>query len=284
MKIQTSIRIALFVFALGLGAAPLFGQSQLLKRTTFKTDKFDFGVGGTVAIAGAPKGSIRVEGSQKNEIEISAEIEVQAATEADLAKLAEVTTFVLDESLGRASIMSVGTHDAKYLKQVAKKFPKTLIGLPFRIDYVVKVPHYCDLQIDGGKGDLTITGVEGSIRVNYLDTNAKIALIGGGLNGTFGSGTVELTMPNRSWRGNAIDTALTTGTMSVAMPMRVSAELDATILHTGKIENAFADFKPRDRKVPFTDKLIEARAGSGGVPMKFTVGDGTLKLMMIGKE
>lgn len=283
MKINSTARTAHFVLIVGLCAITTLGQAQLLKRTTYKTDKFDFGAGGTVVISGAPNGSIRIEGTQKNEIEISAEIELRAPTEADLAKLAAVTTFVTEESVGRTGIMSVGTHDTKYLKRAAKKFPKNLIGLPFRIDYVIKVPHYCDLQIDGGKGDLTISNVEGSMRINYLDTNAKIVLVGGGLNATFGSGTVDLTMPNRSWRGNAIDTALSTGTMSVHLPVNVSAELDATILRTGKIENAFTDFKPRDRKVLFTEKSIEAKAGSGGVAMKFTVGDGTLKLLKIGK-
>ena len=269
---------------LSIGAIFALGQPQLLKRTTYKTDKFDFGPGGTVVITGAPLGSIRVEGTQKGEIEISAEIEVQAATEADLAELAKVTTFTTEESIANTGIRSVGTNDAKYMKQVAKKIPKKLMGIPYRIDYVIKVPHYCDLQIDGGKGDLTVSNVEGAMRVNYLESNATIALVGGGLNLTMAAGTLDLTMPNRSWRGGAIDAALNKGTMSVHLPSNVSAEMDATILRTGAIENAFGDFKPRDRKVPFTEKSVQGKAGSGGVTMKYTVGDGTLKLMKIGKE
>ena len=57
-----------------------------------------------------------------------------------------------------------------------------------------------------------------------------------------------------------------------------NAELDAVILRTGNIENTFPDLKPRDRKVAFTDKSIIAKAGVGGAPLKFSVGDGTLKL------
>jgi hypothetical protein len=284
MKIRSSVKIALFVLIVGLGAIDAFGQTpQLLKRTTYKTDKFDFGVGGTIVIVGAPVGSIRVEGTRNREIEISAEIEVQAANEADLAKLTEVTGFTLQESLGRAAITSMGLNDRKTLPKALKKIPKNLIGLPYRIDYVIKVPNYCDLQIDGGKGDLTVSAVEGAMRINYLETDAKISLVGGGLNGTFGNGTVDIIMPNRSWRGNLIDTALSIGTMSVHLPWNLSAELDASILKTGSIENSLADLKPRDRKVPLTDKLIAAKAGNGGVPMKFTVGDGTLKLMPLSK-
>ena len=85
-------------------------------------------------------------------------------------------------------------------------------------------------------------------------------------------------MPDRSWRGNAIDISLGTGTMTVHAPMNLSAELDAAVLRTGQIENNLEDLKPRIRTVKFTDKSISAKAGAGGVPMKFTVGDGTLKL------
>jgi hypothetical protein len=268
---------------LGLETFVAIGQSQLLKRTTFKTDKFEFGAGGTITITGSPVGSIRVEGGPRNEIKISAEVEVQAATESDLAKLTELTGYILDDTPSRASITSFGLNDKKTLPKALKKIPKNLIGLPYKINYIVKVPHFCDLQVDGGKGDLTISGVEGAIRVNYLATNAKISLIGGGLNGVFGTGAVDLTMPNRSWRGSTIDVALSAGTMSVHLPTNLSADLDATILKTGSIENGLSDLKARDRKIPITDKLISAKAGSGGVAMKFTLSDGTLKLIPLSK-
>ena len=45
-----------------------------------------------------------------------------------------------------------------------------------------------------------------------------------------------------------------------------------------KDRKLFPDLKPRDRKVPFTDKVDLAKAGVGGAPLKFTVGDGTLKM------
>jgi hypothetical protein len=265
-------------------AAAVIGQTGLVKRVVSKSDKLDFGAGGTVAIVGAPKGSIHVEAAQQNEIEVNAEITLQAASEADLDTLQKVTTFVLDESLGRVSITSLGTHDAKYIKRIAKKFPKNLIGLPFSIDYVIKVPRYCDLRIDGGSGDITVKGVEGSLGINSLEGNVRLDLVGGGVSATFGKGNVFVTMPDRSWRGNAIDIALATGEMEVYLPVNLSAELDATILKTGKIENGLLDLKPRIRTVKFTEQSISAKAGSGGVPMKFTVGDGTLRLKTIGKQ
>ena len=280
MKTRNAILIALCLTAFSIPA--LSQEKPLLKRTTHKTDKFDFGVGGTLALTGAPKGSVRIEGWKNREIEISAEIEVQANTEADLNKLSEITTFVLEESLGRTGVLSVGTHDKKFVKKLGKKFPKHLLALPFRIDYVIKVPQYTDLQIDGGSGDLSIEGVEGTFRLNFLETNAEIRLVGGSVMAVFGKGKVDVFIPAVSWRGRFADVSLASGDMNVRLPRGINAEVDATILRTGKIDNAYVGFTPRVRKAEFTEKSIVARSGAGGIPLKFTVGDGTLKIGMLG--
>ncbi|HYJ91950.1 MAG TPA: hypothetical protein VEV84_11620 [Pyrinomonadaceae bacterium] len=265
-------------------ACVLIAQGQTLKRVSTKTDKLDFGVGGTVAIMGAPSGSIRVEAAERNEIEITAEITLEAANEADLAALEKVTGFITDESPGRIAINSVGTNNSKYVKSVDKKFPKRLVGLPFSIDYVVKVPRYCDLQIDAGKGDLTVSGIEGALRINGLETNAALDLVGGGLTATFQKGNIIVKMPDRNWRGSGIDIALANGEMEAYFPVNLNADFDASILRTGRIENGLLDLKPRVRSVKFTEQSISAKAGLGGISMKFTVGDGTLRLKTIGKD
>jgi len=271
-------RFFLFIL-LAAFSGVLFGQSApVLKRVTYKTDKLDFGSGGTLAVIGSPLGSVSVEGWQRNEIEISATIEVQAHSEADLTRLSGLTGFVLEESLGRTGIITTGTHDKRIAKQLGKKLAKTLAGMPFRVDYVIKVPRYCDLQIDGGKGAVSISGVEGTHKINFLESDAAFALVGGSILATIGKGTVSLSVPARGWRGRFAEVQLATGTMDVKLPAGLNAELDATILRTGKIENSLEGLTPRRRKGEFSDKSIVAKSGAGGIPLKFTVGDGTLKL------
>jgi hypothetical protein len=274
-SIPCFLLLALFSLAV---CSPSFSQT-LLKRTTFKNDKFDFGVGGTLSVIGAPHGSISIEGWQRPEIEISAEIEVQAPTEAELAKLTEITGFTLDESLGRVSIISMGSHLSSNKGSGKLKLPKNLMGLPFRIDYKLKVPRYCDLEVSGGDGSLSITAVEGAMRINYLKTDAKLEILTGSVVATFGSGTVNVFVPYKNWRARSADVQMATGDLNVYLPPTVNSEIDATILRTGHIENEFTTLKPRNRNIAFTDRAISGKAGNGGVPLRFTVGDGTLKIL-----
>lgn len=271
-------RPVLFALLITLLSAAAFAQAPLIKRTTTKTDKFDFAAGGTVSISGAPQGSIKVVGGNTNEIEITAEIELQAGSEADLAKLAEVTGFITEESSGRTGIITFGTHNKLGDKKLWKKFPKDLLQLPFRVDYVVTVPRYTDLEINGGKGDLSIAGVEGSMKISFLDVKANIEVITGATNAVFEKGTVDVVLGARGWRGRTADIMVATGDLKVRMPSNVSAEIDALVQRNGAIENSLPGLKQRDRKVPFTEKSIMAKVGVGGVPLKFTVGNGTLKM------
>ena len=280
MKNQKINPFVFVLFFLSVSTFAFAQTKQLIKQTTYKTDNIEFGVGGTVSITGAPSGSIIVEGWQKNEVEITAEIEIQAENEADLAQLAQVNGFALDESFGHIRIITIGTFDKNYMKRVAKKFPKNLLAMPFKIDYHIKVPVICDLEIDGGNGDLTLSGVEGAMRIKVLESNAKLNLIGGTIVATFGSGNVDIKILTRSWRGRDADIQLANGTMNIQFAANLNAEVDATVLRSGQIENSFSILKPRNR-TKFTDKLITAKSGNGGAKLSFTVGDGTLKLATI---
>lgn len=253
-------------------------SANLIKRTTFKNEKIPFGAGGTLTILGAPNGKITVEGWKRNEIEVSAEIEVQGENEADLAELSKISGFILDESLGHVRLLSVGTHDKDYLKRVAKKLPKKLLSLPFKIDYTVKVPAYCDLVINAGKGDLTVSAVEGAMQINALETNAAFNLIGGTIDATFGSGNVNVKIETRNWRGRHASFQLAKGDLNVQIPQNMSADIDASVLRNGKIENNMSSLVPRERS-KFTEKSIVAKAGNGGAQLSFTVGDGNIKIV-----
>ena len=271
-KILNLSAICLFILSFAC-----FSFAQTLKQTTFKTQTVEFGVGGTVTIIGAPKGAITVEGWNKNEVEISAEIEIEAQNQADLAQIAAISGFLVDEQFGHIRITSIGTNDKDYIKRVAKKFPKRLLETPFKIDYKIKVPSYCDLDINTGTGDLNISKIEGAMQIKAYESNATLDLIGGMINATIGTGKVDVKINSRSWRGKAASVQVSSGTLNVQFPQNMNAEVDAVVLRNGKIENELSSLKPRDRS-KFSEKSMIAKAGNGGALLSFTVGDGTLKM------
>jgi hypothetical protein len=280
-----------YAFSLGLAvtAMPFFvfaqknnnvpsAQRQLLKRVVTKSDKASFGAGGTVTVVGAPTGSVTVVGWNKNEVEVTAEIELQAENEADLAQMAQVNGIVLDPGTVHLSILTMGMHDKEYMKKTWKKFPKQLLSLPWKIDYVVHVPSYTDLEVTVGKGAMKISGVEGAMQLKASETDADLQLSGGMVNGTFGSGTVNLRLMGRSWRGRNINLNMASGNLNVIMPKDFNADIDATVIRNGEIQNTFASLKECDDRDIFTPKSIKGRAGTGGAQLAFVMGDGVVKI------
>lgn len=266
-------------FLLSSSALAQTNNAKFLKRTAYKTETFDFGAGGTVSISGAPAGSISIEGWRKNSVEVSAEVEVQAANEKDLALLAAINTFSIDEDFGHIRIQTVGAYDRDYMKRVSKKLSKDLASMPFKIDYKIKVPMYCDLEIDGGRGDFNLANVEGAIQIKLLESpNAKLDLIGGTILATIGVGNADITIPTSSWRGRSVDVQMAKGAINVHFAPNLNANVDAAVLRTGAIENLYQSLKPREASLKFTAKKIDAKAGGGGAQLSFTIGDGTLKL------
>jgi hypothetical protein len=249
----------------------------LLTRTTTRHDNRRFGYGGAVTIVGAPSGSITIEGWQRNEVDLSAEIELSAPTTQDLDRLAQLNNFAIDEDANHIRIITTGTHDRKLLKQVGKNFPKSLIGLPWKIDYHLKVPPMTDLSIDAGSGPIRLSGVEGLIRINALQSVADLSLTGSDVSVIIQTGTVNFTIPARSWHGLRAEIKLASGNLNVELLPGFSGDIDAEVLRGGEVKNSFAGLDPRERS-SFTPRLLQGRAGSGGAMLLFTVGDGAIQI------
>ena len=259
---------------------PVTVSAQTLKRTTFKSDSLDFGMGGTVTIVGAVNGSISIEGWQNARIEIEAEIENEASSANDLDKMSTINGFSLDESLGHVRINAVGVDDKAALKKLGLKVSKEVAASPYRINFKIKVPRFTDLNINGGNGDFKLRDVDGTIKINFAKTNADLSLAGGAMMATFGEGNVNVTIPTRGWRGRFADVQLASGKLNLSLPPVFDAEVNASILREGSVENAYEPLKPKPRS-SFTEKSVVGKTGNGGVELRLTVGDGSVRISQI---
>jgi hypothetical protein len=274
----------LLVALLLASATPVFSQktaappeTQLLTRTSTQHETRRFPYGGTVTLIAAPRGSVSIEGWTRNEVELTAEIELKGPTEADLDQLAKVNGFVFDEDLNHLSILTTGTHDRAFMKQSGKNFPKKLLNMPWKIDYVLRVPVNTDLEVNAGHGVVKLSGVEGALRVTATESDTELTLIGGTVTATVTAGSITLTIPVRSWRGDGADIRIASGTINVDLAAGFSGDIDAEVLRTGKIVNTYEALQSRE-KPGITERTVRARAGAGGPYFKFTVGDGVVNI------
>jgi hypothetical protein len=162
------------------------------------------------------------------------------------------------------------------MRSVAKKFPKTLLGLPWRIDYRIRVPLATDLEINAGRGPITISGVEGNIRVSAAESVANLTVTGGTLSATIGAGKVNLQIPVKSWRGVGAEVRLVTGELTVGLSPGFSGDINADVLRLGRIEDTYGALQPRQTRGANGPNQIRASVGAGGPFFQFTVGDGTI--------
>ena len=284
---MAKLKVLLFITIFVVSASPVSLQKtvapeiQLLTRTTTRRETRRFSYGGTVTLIGAPRGSVTIEGWSRNEVELIANIELKGPTEAELDQLATVNSFVFDEDLNHLSVLTTGTHDRAYMKRSAKNFPKKLLNLPWKIDYRLRVPFNTDLEINAGHGDVKLSGVEGALRVNATESETALTLTGGAVSTTVTAGAVTLTIPSRTWRGSGADIRIASGTINVELPAGFSGDIDAEVLRTGKIVNAYEGLESRE-KPGITERTVRARAGAGGAFFKFTVGDGTVNIRKAG--
>lgn len=292
MNIRSAIPIFAFILialSIGLPVTSVRAQKDktvqppaiTLTRVTSRHENHRLSYGGSVTIVGAPVGSIIIEGWSRSEVDVTAEIELRAGTTADLDLLAAVNNFAIDVDTNHIRILTTGTHDKKFMKSVAKKFPKSLIGLPWKIDFHIKVPAMVDLEIDSGVGPVKLAGVEGAIRLNALQSDADLTLTGGLFSAIIQRGAVNVRIPGRSWRGLGANLQLAGGTLDVSLAPGFSGDIDATVLRVGEIKNSYPALEARERTTT-APRSLQGRAGAGGARLSFTVGDGRIEIKQVG--
>lgn len=252
-------------------------QGPQLVRTAMRRKLVRFAYGGTFTLVGPPDGSITIEAWTRSEIEITAEVQLRADSEAELDQLAVVNGFVIDEDPNHVSVLSTGTHDKYFMRRVAKKFPKNLLGLPWKIDYRIRVPVSTDLDINAGRGSINLTGVEGNIRLSAVAGETNLKLSGGNLSATIATGKVNLSIPVRSWRGVGAEIRVAVGEINVELQPVFDGDINAEVLRSGKITDLYGGLEPRE-KPGITPQNVKARVGAGGAFFQFTIGDGTISI------
>jgi len=115
------------------------------------------------------------------------------------------------------------------------------------------------------------------LRLNALNSDANLSLTGGLVSIIIQSGTINLTIPARSWHGLGSEIKLASGNLNLDLMPGFSADINAEVLRLGEIKNSFSELQPSERN-SINSRSVRARAGSGGATLTLTVGDGTITI------
>jgi hypothetical protein len=134
-----------------------------------------------------------------------------------------------------------------------------------------------DLGNDAGSGPIKLSGVEGTIRINALESVADLSLTGNDLSVIVQKGDVNFSIPARAWHGLRAEIKLASGNLRIELMPGFSGDIDADVLRTGEVKSTFPGLEPRERN-SIGLRSLRGRAGSGGAMLVFTVGDGTIQI------
>jgi hypothetical protein len=252
------------------GLAAQDAPPRLVERVTTVERIVPAGYGGELTLVGGPRGDVRVTGWRGQVISLVARITIAAPTEQDIDKLAELVGMGVEEGGVAVAVNTTGPHDKATMKK-AKRFPKALATMPYRVDYTVRVPEYTSVQLGVVDGDVEVAGVYGEVDITSVHGAVSVRNVGGFTKVTAVDGNVALATADRTWRGGGTDIATANGNISFEAPAEFGAELDAKARDGVWFEGA---------RVGEEGKEVKGTLGRGGSRLRLAAPAGSITLRL----
>lgn len=246
-----------------------------------KTQRNRFAYGRSIKVTLPPVGSLVVMGTSKLEVSVEARVHVEGASPAELDELARRIGFTFGQGATSFELISVGPQiklSGKEKKKAMEGLSSALQKLPYRIDYILRVPEYTDLDVSMFDGDLVMSNLYGGIVFRAQKGNIKLTGMAGTVVGAVGVGSLLVELTSLSWRGSGIKIELGTGDIALSVPKGYSA--DVTFAASEPLDIRFplnrGDDVPEDAPV---GNQLRARFGVGGAEMILGTRRGKLKVV-----
>lgn len=255
--------------------------AALLRKEYTQEKRFGFSYARGLKIYMPPVGNISIEGWSKRELTIQAKIVVEAKTEADLEILAQNTGFALSTDAMTWVLASIGPQakmDRKKKKEYDKQVPGRLQKIPYRIDYVLRVPDFTDLEIEQMQGDLSIGNVYGGLNFNIHAGKATLYGLGGVVVGRIANGEALVVCGGPTWRGSGLNLQLGVGNIELRLPTPYAADLTLAATQQLKIAYTIPPEEGEDLDAPFGN-VLQKKLNGGGPSMLFSTKLGQIQLV-----
>jgi DUF4097 and DUF4098 domain-containing protein YvlB len=245
---ETLVAVAL------LAAASNFSLKAALTEELHKTYPID--ADGRVSLKNV-NGAVHISAWDRNEVQ------VDAIKRADTRDVLDEATIVIDSS---SSSISVRT-----------RYPEQDHGRRHHanVEYTLKVPRHARLfAIETVNGSIEVVGVSGDAKMSTVNGSVRASGLGGDAHLTTVNGQVEASF-DRLNGTPSINLETVNGGISLSLPAKGSAELDAHTVH-GRITNDFGIPQPKGFKVGGS---LSGHIGSGvGARVKLNTVNGGIRI------
>ena len=211
---------------------------------------------GPLNVDAGRNGGIRVEGWDRNEVQVRAIVQTHARSESDAKQLASGVQIVTGS--GRVSSTGPSTDQREW----------------WSVSYRISVPRRTDLDLSANNGGITIRDVSGTIRFDTTNGGVTLAGLGGDVRGETRNGGLTVQLDGQRWDGAGLDVETTNGGVTLAIPDGYNADLT-----TGTVNGGFRSDVPMTIQGELSPRRgLSTTLGSGGAPVRVRTTNGGLRI------
>lgn len=206
--------------------------------------------GGTIAAEPGEHGGVTFVGWDRDSIAVEARVQGNARTD--------------EEARALAAAVRVTT-TAELIRVEGPEFHRRA---SWGVHLVVRVPRRSDLRAETENGPITVSGVNGRMRLRTSNGPLSLTAVGGDVRARLENGPLTVRLEGARWEGEGLDAETENGPATLTIPARYSAQLE-----TGT-ENG-----PMRIEFPLTlqgriTKRITTTLGDGGPPVRVVTTNG----------
>lgn len=205
--------------------------------------------GSPVDVDAGPNGGIAVQGWDREEILLQAQVQVFDLDGKDAAAFAS-----------RIAIETEGTIEADG--------PERNDGPGWSVSYRLRVPRETSLVLATRNGGISIAEVRGDIEFSASNGGINLAHVGGDVRGETTNGGVHVVLGGDGWEGEGLDVETMNGGIDVELPEKYSARLLVSTVNGG-IRSDLPEVAAASRS-----RSIRATIGDGGALLRLATTNG----------
>jgi DUF4097 and DUF4098 domain-containing protein YvlB len=225
----------------------LASHCEIKEQTLAATD-------GTVSVDGRMNGGVSVQGWDRNEILVRAQIQTAGSSDAEAKELA-----------GQVRIETAGG-------KIFASGPPNRNDYWWSVSYEVFVPRHSNLSLKTNNGGISISDVNGQLEFSALNGGVSLRHVGGTVRGGTTNGGLNVELSGERWEGEALDVKTTNGGVSVSIPENYSAHLE-----TGTVNGSLSVDFPVTVQGNITRELA-VNLGSGGATIRAMTTNGGVRI------